>query len=157
MIPTATVIDLIRSQKHRYIRSPTRLGEELSSRLVFDALVAGAGRVLVERNDRWWIVGSPFDWLAGAAGSLDELFRGIISTPHVGDNTHRHEVVVAAFADAVAVYRSATREWHQGAIRDLTPVDSFVKGHMAGWRAVAFAVLGETGIAAESDSAGKGL
>lgn len=138
-IQTVRVIDTVRGQKDRYVRSPTRLGEELSGRLVFDAFVAGARRVLVEKVDRWWVIGSPFDWFAGVPGSTEELFHRIVSTPHVGDNTHRHEIVVAAFANAVVVYRDASLQWQQGSVGDLSALESFVKVHMPDWRVVAFA------------------
>jgi len=134
------VIEYIRGQRDRFVFSPSKLGEEMSSRLVFDALVSGATRVMSERVARWWIVGSPFDWFADA-GSVDELFQHIVSTPQVGDNTHRHQVVLAAFADAIVVYGDGSRQWQQGKAEDLAVLDAFVLKQMRGWRVVAFACV----------------
>ncbi len=131
-------VGYVRDHMDRFIGSPSRLAEQLSSLLVFDAAVAGAKPIVVDGFENWWIVGSPVDWIADAADTVEQLFRRIVPTPHVGRNTNRHEILVTAYSAGLAVYRNGRREWQHGDDTGLKEVDAHIAKEMAGWRVIAF-------------------
>jgi hypothetical protein len=103
--------------------------------LVAEVLALGASDVAVERRGDWWIVSSNFDWFLPDQ-SADEQVRRIVPLPEVGPNASRVEVVLVAFAEAVAT-RNGPHTW-----KSLTgpglPADVEVEGITTAGRTVAF-------------------
>ena len=77
--------------------------------LMGEVLALGAADVVVERRQDWWIVSSTFDWFVPDE-SADEQTRKLIPLPEMGPNASRVEVVLLAFAEAVATL-GADQEW----------------------------------------------
>ena len=119
---------------------PARLGENLATLLVFDATVANARPVIVDRLGKWWLVASPHDWLVGAGHSVEHLFSHLIPTPQVAANTCRHEVMVAALAEGVVVINRGKLDWQFGDVGDYSSLQRYASSKADGWRIVAFAV-----------------
>ena len=137
--PVSDALSIIRKRPDMYVLGyPARLGEVLTSHLVFDAIVAEASPVVVDRVRDWWLVGSPVDWLAGAGRSVEHLFSQLVATPHVGDNTNRHEVLVAALTKGVAVFRDGALEWRSGDGEAHPELEKYVAKQMPRWRVVSF-------------------
>jgi hypothetical protein len=70
-------------------------------RLVAEVLALGAPDVAVERRQDWWTVSSSFDWFL-TDQSEEEQVRRLIPLPELGPNISRVEVVLIAYAEAVA-------------------------------------------------------
>lgn len=137
--PLSDALTIIRKRPNLYVPGyPRLLGESLSSGLVFDAVVAGAAPVLVDRVGDWWMVGSSVDWFADLDLSVEHLFSHLVATPHVGDNTNRHDVLVAALARGVVVYRDGAIDWKCGDVGSLADLERYVTARAQEWRVVFF-------------------
>jgi hypothetical protein len=103
--------------------------------LVAQVLSLGAHDVVVNRCDRWWVVGSSFDWFLPGRTAAEQM-RLLLPLPELGPNTSRFEVVVLAYSDAVAV-RGSEPAWEviQG---DDRPSDTLLKPRSGLRRVLAF-------------------
>lgn len=77
--------------------------------LVQQILALGAADVAVQRHAAWWVVSSSFDWFVPDL-SAEEQVRRIVPLPELGANGCRAEVIVLAFAQAVAT-RGSDQTW----------------------------------------------
>jgi hypothetical protein len=77
--------------------------------LVAEVLALAAPDAAVERHGDWWIVSSTMDWFLPNK-TVEEQFCELIPFAEGGANASRFEVVIAAFAAAVAT-RSKDTEW----------------------------------------------
>ena len=98
-------LDLIRAHPDMYLpRGNLPLWNKLQGLLVFDAITLGAEAVTTRRMGMWTLVESNTDWLYLGhyrKTSLTDLFGNVLPFVEAGDNSIRHEVVVAAFASCV--------------------------------------------------------
>jgi hypothetical protein len=95
-------VDYIRRNRDRFLRSKQTEPIELVERILGDALYAGASECAVFRQDDWWIIASPTDWLGGHnAYAPEDLFHRIVAMPEAGQNAMRGEVLLTAFAQNV--------------------------------------------------------
>lgn len=87
-------------------------GHYLSARLLHDLVFLDALPVRADRIDSWWLVGSQQDWLWSSDGVISKRpFHAIVAFPVAGPNTHRAEVMLTAFADAVVTCGTDGMEW----------------------------------------------
>lgn len=71
-----------------------------ATQIAEEALALGATSVRIEKEDPWWIIASDYDWFRDVPP--EDLFKKIIPLPEVGANSCRREVVLGAFAEAIA-------------------------------------------------------
>ena len=128
-------VGFVRSHPEMFFPGATPAAIPCVQCLVAEVLALGAADVTVERRGEWWIVSSNFDWFLPDQ-SADEQVRKIIPLPEVGPNASRVEVVLVAFAEAVAT-RGGDNTW-----KSLTgpglPANVEVEGMTKAGRAVAF-------------------
>lgn len=95
-------VDYIRRNRDRFLPAKKTEPIELVERILGDALYAGASECAVLRQNDWWMIASPTDWLCGhAAYAPEELFYRIVAMPEAGQNAMRGEVLLTAFAQNV--------------------------------------------------------
>ena len=95
-------VDYIRRNRDRFLKAKQTEPIELVERILGDALYAGASECAVFRQDDWWIIASPTDWLGGhKADAPEDLFHRIVAMPEAGQNAMRGEVLLTAFAQNV--------------------------------------------------------
>jgi hypothetical protein len=76
----------------------------------------------VERIGEWWLVSSERDWLASEDGSIStKPFFHIVAFPPAGDNSHRSEVLLTAFAKAVLTCGNDGPTWIRGDPEEYLP------------------------------------
>jgi hypothetical protein len=128
-------VSFVRSHPEMFFPGATPAPIPCVQHLVAEVLALGAADVTVERRGEWWIVSSSFNWFLSDQ-SADEQVRRIVPLPEVGPNASRVEVVLVAFAEAVAT-REAGLTW-----KSLTgpglPTDIEEHGVTKVGRAVAF-------------------
>jgi hypothetical protein len=66
-----------------------------------DLILLGALPAHVDQIEGWWVVSADEDWLAADGVFSTRPFFNIVAFPAAGDNSHRAEVLLTAFADAV--------------------------------------------------------
>jgi hypothetical protein len=77
-------------------------GPRFAARLAHDLVLLSNLPIHIERIDSWWVVSSEKDWLVTADGAVStKPFFHIVAFPAAGDNSHRSEVLLTAFADVV--------------------------------------------------------
>lgn len=97
-------IDFVREHPEMFFRGGAPSPLPCIRQLVSVALVLGADDVVVERFADWWVVWSHFDWFVADVSPAEQV-RQIIAVPELGQNEQRAEVVLVAFAQAVATRR----------------------------------------------------
>jgi hypothetical protein len=90
------------------------VGEHLAARMLSDLIWSGARPAHVNGLDQWWEVSSAMDWLATQDGIGIDAFARIVPLPVAGPNSHRSEILLAAFADAVVTSGSDGINWIKG-------------------------------------------
>lgn len=93
-------IKVIRRARDLYFPVPSRMGEMMMSKLAYQALILGAPETSIARHAEWWIFSASIDWIAARPQSAAKVFTTIELCPEDGPNSHRYEIVVAAFAGA---------------------------------------------------------
>jgi len=132
-------VEHVRSKPDMYLGGGAR-PDVIAQAIVGDALVLGAGRVLVLRHGPWWAVAADADWLTAPCRfpSLPpECFRRIVPFPEAGVNCMRHEILATAFARAVVSCTPERREVISGAeLADATVCEHLLPAGFA--RSLAF-------------------
>ena len=90
----------IRRARELYFPLSSTMGEQMMSKLAYQALAFGSPEISIVRHAEWWIFSSSVDWIATRPQPASEVFTAIVPCPEDGPNSHRYEIVVAAFADA---------------------------------------------------------
>ena len=96
-------IELIRSRPAMFLRGGFHAAT-MAGQLAGDALLTGAGQVIITRFDAWHIVSADMDWLSAQPScslSPQQAFFHIVVFPEAGPNSMRSEVLLTAFASKV--------------------------------------------------------
>lgn len=134
-------ISYIRSRKEQFIRVYPVHGYELASNLVSDALMVSKGRVTAFRNDKWWIVASDDDWLAGQnAIDVPGMFYRIIPLPQAGQNSMRSEVLLTAFAQDVITFSPEGVSKIKGSVPEDSPIWDLIR--RSDWKRIVAFTMG---------------
>ncbi len=80
------------------------LSEQMSG-LCHQALVFGASKILLNKNDDYWLFSSDENWLLQDLVEIDEVFNSIGGHPKLGPNSHYVEVVLASFINEIIIYQ----------------------------------------------------
>jgi hypothetical protein len=108
-------IGLIRRNPSMYLRGAEgAVGEHLAARMLFDLVLLGALPAHVDRLGQWWEISAGKDWLAAPDGKGIDVFVTIVPFPMAGPNSHRSEILLTAFADAVVTSGSDGVHWIKG-------------------------------------------
>lgn len=89
-----------RRARDLYFPVSSAMGEMMMSKLAYQSMILGAPEISVTSHRKWWIFRSSIDWIAARPQPASEVFTAIVPCPEDGPNSHRYEIVVAAFADA---------------------------------------------------------
>ncbi|HEY6289998.1 MAG TPA: hypothetical protein VI455_00325 [Terriglobia bacterium] len=105
--------------------------------LLEEAALRDVSHVEVTELDGWWVLSAERDWLPRENDGLD-VFHALLPFPEGGPNAARREVLVTAFAKAVATARNGnitvivedaeTRMWidaHEAKLRGAARVIAF--------------------------------
>jgi hypothetical protein len=106
-------------------------GPAAAALLAEAALRGSSTSVTVSRTGEWYVVRAGHDWLTGDR----DPFTEVIPFPALGDNAVRPEVVVAAFAAAMA---TMTSDGVRVIVGDAGPLDRLVPDLDRGGRAIVF-------------------
>jgi hypothetical protein len=132
--PLTEAVDFVKDHPEMFfprgIPSPLICAQHLAA----EVLALGGSDVLIERTRDWWIVSSSFDWFSANLSEKDQ-FRRLVPLPEVGENASRVEVVLTAFADAVAT-KHGEAAWSCISGPGIPPADVTVKEKVG--RVVAF-------------------
>jgi hypothetical protein len=128
-------VGFVRNHPEMFFPGATPAPIQCVQHLAAEVLALGAADVAVERRGAWWIVSSNFDWFLPDE-SVDEQTRRIVPLPEIGPNASRVEVVLVAFAEAVAT-RHGDQTWRSLSGPGL-PADIETVGVTMAGRAVAF-------------------
>lgn len=74
----------------------------LAAYVMADVVTLGGGSCTIRHRDRWWVVGSEIDWLAGGPTAPAELFNRVVPAAAHGEHSMRAEVLLHAFAESVS-------------------------------------------------------
>jgi hypothetical protein len=97
-------------------------GPRFAARLMHDLILLDALPSRVERIGAWWLVSSERDWLASEHGGIStKPFFHIVAFPPAGDNSHRSEVLLTAFANAVLTCGNDGLTWIRGDPEEYLP------------------------------------
>ncbi len=130
--PLTDAVGFVRGHPEIFFAGATPSAGACAQQLVGEVLALGATDVTVERVGDWWIVSSSLDWFLPDQ-SAEEQVRRLVPLPQAGVNCSRVEVVLVAFAEAVATL-TAGQEW-----RSLSgPAPTGDLGGRRAGRAVAF-------------------
>ena len=101
-------IHYVRAKPHLFLRNGVFDPKDVCGRMATQAFLLGATTVRLMERDSWWIIESDHDWLSDPAEIEDPLlpFRKILSNERLGQNSCYGEVVLAAFADVLCVFRA---------------------------------------------------
>lgn len=99
-------VEFVRSHPAMFFPEGRPSALACARQLVTQALALGGTLVSVQRVSDWWIVSSDGDWFL--PGPVAEQFRRLTPLPELGVNTTRVEVVLTAFASAVATKERGT-------------------------------------------------
>jgi hypothetical protein len=131
-------VGLIRRRPSMYL-APGVSAENIAEALAHDALLLGARRVLIAREQDWMIVAADVDWLR-VSGIYrhglppQEIFRRIVTFPEDGVNAMRHEILATAFATDVVSATPSERFIVSGEMSDDAAIwpllcpDGFARG-----------------------------
>jgi hypothetical protein len=107
-------IGLIQRNPSMFLRGRERaFGEDLATRMLSDLIWSGVLPAHVGRVGPWWEISSPTDWLARDGIGI-EAFGRIVPFPIAGPDSHRCEILLAAFAEVVVTSGSDGIHWIKG-------------------------------------------
>ncbi|MEZ6123054.1 MAG: hypothetical protein R3C49_07755 [Planctomycetaceae bacterium] len=102
----------VREHPERFLPGGVPSGWAIVSGIAEDALVLGATDVRMMKEEGWWILFSNVDWLnvpCRCPSSPTEAFHRLLGFPELAVNSHRHEILAAAFAKAVVTVSRTDR------------------------------------------------
>jgi hypothetical protein len=128
-------VGLILRRPEMYLGGLDRVaGEYLAARMLGDLVWLRALPARVNRAQQWWEVSSATDWLAGPSGMGLGAFTQIVPFPAAGQNSFHSEILLTAFADAVATSGADGVAWIKGDRNSLLPseiaLDKFGAGRI---------------------------
>lgn len=117
------------------------LGAYLASHLASQLAFLRSLPFVVEKADAWWIIASRRDWLVSSEGAslAASAFSSLLPLPESGPNSHRSEVLLSAFADAVVTAGDDGLQWIKGSA-ERTPLPGGIDVSGRDGRMVAFRV-----------------
>jgi hypothetical protein len=113
--PLGDPIAWIRLNRRMFLGGLPIVGPHLAAQVIRDVIWLGALAASVSKIEAWWWILAEQDWLMSNDGnvSLDPFFS-IVPFPAKGRNSHRSEVLLTAFADAVVTRAGDETKWITG-------------------------------------------
>lgn len=132
-------VSLIRKNPSMYLRAEKATGEHLAASMMSTLIWLGALPATVIRLPPWWVISSEKDWLAVAGqANVEAAFSKIVPLPVAGPNSHRDEILLSAFADAVVTLGAGAVRWVKGDSSRLALPSGIDLARANGGRIVAF-------------------
>ncbi len=98
-IELSDAIPHIKNNKKMYLGADIVHPDILATYIADDALVLGAGQIIIRHDESWYIVGADIDWLMkGHDRNLSDIFSCLLPLEGGGQNALRREPVLMAFA-----------------------------------------------------------
>ena len=111
MIELNNPVDWVKEHPQIMLRSSLICGENLAHRVVHDAFVSKVKSMKIEQIENWWIIAGINDWLSYKNLSINDLFNKLIPFPEMGQECHRSEILLTAFADNIFTVLDKSFRW----------------------------------------------
>jgi hypothetical protein len=132
-------VEFVRAHRSQFLGPRDPDLRDLAAFLVTDALVLGAEDIFVKHWQRWFILGSPFDWIADESKLDDvEAFHRIQIFHKHHKNSNRANILLTAFATDVVTVSPAGVIYRIKGDSDCDVVLSELDLHIKGMRVVMF-------------------
>jgi hypothetical protein len=109
-------VALLLRRPDMYLRRPENPpAADFALAVMSDIIALNALPAQVGRDDDWWVISAERDWLANSGfGEPTSLFFRICPFPARGQNNHRAEIALTAFADDVVTGGPEGVVWIKG-------------------------------------------
>lgn len=131
-------VALIRGNPKMYLGADEATGEHLAAQMMSTLIWLGALPAKVSKHGPWWVVSSDDDWLVKSGhADVKVAFSRIVPLSGL-INSHRSEVLLSAFADAVVTSGTDGTRWVSGDSAHFALPKDVELAHSRGGRTVAF-------------------
>jgi hypothetical protein len=137
------VMEIMKKNPKMYLNGcETPTGELLAARLISDLVYLKSLPAHVAVFERWWVITSDKDWLSALSPPADtkSAFWMIVPLPQAGPNSHRSEVLLTAFADAVVTCGQEGLIWIKGDPESFPLPETIIASKIDSGRLIAFVI-----------------